>query len=201
MKILFIGDSITDFGRKYDNDDEVGAGYVHLIKASLGYGEPGKYEFINRGISGNWIAQVYARIKKDIINHKPDVLSILIGINCTWHGDAKKYFTIYDMLISEVKEALPNVKIMIMEPFALETGDALKYRDTIIEGRGPRSKKAREIAQKYNLTFVPLQEGFEELAKTEDASYWLYDGIHPTPMGHEYIKREWIKAFKKEINP
>lgn len=78
LKILFQGDSITDAGRGRDNDANVGTGYALLVKASLGFESYGKYEFYNRGISGNRIVDVYARIKSDIINLKPDVMSILI---------------------------------------------------------------------------------------------------------------------------
>ena len=92
--------------------------------AELGLDNPGEYEFINRGISGNRIVDVYARIKADIINLEPDVMSILIGINDVWHEvghkngvSAEKFFKIYSMLIEEIQEALPEIKIMILEPF------------------------------------------------------------------------------------
>ena len=82
MRILFQGDSITDVGRTRDNNDiAMGSGYPLLVKGALGLDNPGKMEFINRGISGNRIVDVYARIKRDIINLKPDVMSILIGVN------------------------------------------------------------------------------------------------------------------------
>lgn len=124
MKILFQGDSITDACRDRENDDIIGVGYPLLVKAKFGFEFPGKYEFVNKGISGNRIVDVYARIKRDIINLKPDIMSVLVGVNDVWHEvavqngvDADKYFKIYDMLISEIKDALPNIKIMIMEPF------------------------------------------------------------------------------------
>ncbi|MBQ9920892.1 MAG: lysophospholipase, partial [Clostridia bacterium] len=85
MRILFQGDSITDAGRARDNDINLGTGYPMLVKATLGFEEPGKYEFFNRGISGNRVVDLYARIKNDIINLKPDVMSILIGVNDVWH--------------------------------------------------------------------------------------------------------------------
>ena len=109
MKILFQGDSITDAGRSRENDVEIGVGYPLLVKASLGFESHGKYEFFNRGISGNRIVDVYARIKSDIINIKPDVMSLLIGVNDVWHEfavengvDAEKFYKIYDMLYNIV---------------------------------------------------------------------------------------------------
>ena len=85
MKIvLFQGDSITDAGRTKD-DTNMGRGYAALVTAALGYECPGEYEFINRGINGNRVTDLYARIKRDIINLRPDVMSILIGVNDVWH--------------------------------------------------------------------------------------------------------------------
>lgn len=203
MKILFQGDSITDAGRARDNDQNVGIGYPLLVKSELGYNCPGKYEFINRGISGNRIVDLYARIKCDIINIKPDVMSILIGVNDVWHEyssnpngvSAEKFFNVYSMLIEEVQEALPNLKIIIMEPFSLKgSGNESVWEDFDREVR-LRAKMAKKIAQKYNLPFVELQNGFDELCKMQEASYWLADGVHPTPMGNEFIKAQWLNAF------
>ena len=203
MKILFQGDSITDAGRVRDNDVNVGVGYPLLVKASLGFETPGKYEFVNRGISGNRVVDVYARIKKDIINLKPDVMSILIGVNDVWHEfsgengvDADKYFKIYDMLIEEVKDALPDIKIMIMEPFVLKASATVEKWDCFNSEVKKRAEMAKKIAQKYDLPYIALQDGFDKLSKNIDESYWLADGVHPTAMGHEYIKAEWLKAFK-----
>lgn len=81
MKILFQGGSITDGCRDRDNDKNLGMGYPFLIRAALGFEHPGRYEFINRGIGGNRVVDIYARIKQDIINLKPDVMSILVGVN------------------------------------------------------------------------------------------------------------------------
>ena len=204
MKILFQGDSITDAGRSRENFNYLGVGYPHLIKAALNFEEPEKYEFQNRGISGNRIVDLYARIKVDIINLKPDVMSILIGVNDVWHEvgespngvDADKYFKIYDMLIEEVKAALPDIKIMILEPFALKsvaTESKWSYFETEV---AKRAEKAKQLSEKHKLTFIPLQEKFNKLCEKAPANYWLGDGVHPTEAGHEFIKNEWIKAFK-----
>jgi len=203
MKILFQGDSITDAGRARDNDANVGVGYPLLVKAELGFEFPGKYEFVNRGVSGSRIVDIYARIKDYIINLEPDVMSILIGVNDVWHEfahqngvSADKYFKIYDMLIDEVKTALPDIKIMIMEPFILKgpaTEEKWESFDAEVKKRAAMAKK---ISEKYNLTYIELQNGLDKLSKNIETTYWVADGVHPTAMGHEYIKQEWIKAFK-----
>lgn len=205
MKILFQGDSITDAGRVRDNDGSVGLGYPLLVKAALGFMEPGEHTFINRGISGNRIVDVYARIRKDIINVKPDVMSILIGVNDVWHEytdspngvDPDKFYKIYDMLITEIKEALPDIKIMIMEPFTLRASANEDKWETFRTETEKRAVMARKIADEHGLTFIPLQAGLDALCEKAPSNYWLGDGVHPTPMGHEFIKREWLKAFNE----
>ena len=202
--ILFQGDSITDAGRSKENDTLMGEGYPLLVKSELGYKCPGAYTFINRGISGNRVVDLYARIKRDILNLKPDVISILIGVNDVWHElggkcdgvDAEKYFKLYCMLLEEIKTALPDTKMMILEPFVLKAEATEPEWDTFRREVFLRAEKAAEAAEKYGLAFIPLQEKFDEAEKMSPASYWLRDGVHPTSMGHELIKREWIRAFE-----
>lgn len=208
MRILFQGDSITDAGRDRTRDDIVGVGYPLLVKADLSFEEPHKYEFYNRGVSGNRIVDLYARIKADIVNVKPDVMSILIGVNDVWHEyaengpngvDAEKYFKIYSMLLDEIRELLPDTKIMILEPFTLKGSGNATYWDEFVSEVKKRAEKSRKIAEKYGLPFVPLQEKFEQMSADSPEGYWLADGVHPTPAGHELIKREWLKCFRQVI--
>lgn len=209
--ILFQGDSITDALRSRDNDQFAGNGYPTLVKAKLGYEEPGQYTFLNRGISGNRIVDLYARIKADLINLKPDVLSILIGVNDVWHEAghqngvaADKFERIYDMLLDEVREALPGVRILILEPFVLQ-GTATENtpehpsRWAYFRDETPlRAAAAKRVAEKHEAAFIPLQHLFDEACKLADPAYWLHDGVHPTAMGHELIAREWLKAFHQK---
>ncbi len=204
MRILFQGDSITDADRSRQDDARLGVGYPRLVEASLGFEEPGKYEFLNRGISGNRIVDLYARIKADIINLKPDVMSILIGVNDVWHElgenpngvDADKFFKIYSMLIEEVKAALPNIKIMILEPFVLPGCSTVEKWGDFSTEVPKRAAMAKKIAEKFDLPFIPLQKGFDELSTKAPFEYWLGDGVHPTAKGHEFIKVQWLEAFK-----
>ncbi len=202
MRILFQGDSITDTLRVREDSADMGKGYPLLVKASLGKSEPGKHEFINRGISGNRIVDIYARIKADIINLKPDYMSILVGVNDVWHEmniqngvDDEKYFKIYCMLIEEIKEALQDIKIAILEPYVLKASATEAKWDKFSTEVAKRAASAKKVAEKYGLIFVPLQAGFDKLCESAHASYWLYDGVHPTPTGHEFIKEEWMKAY------
>ena len=204
---LFQGDSITDAGRSRDNDILRGFGYPTLVSAELLLDRPGEFNFINRGISGNRVVDLYARIKKDFLNIKPDYLSILIGVNDVWHEYAaepngvsdERYRKVYDLLIEELKAELPDTKIYILEPFVLKgTGTEAHWEEFDREVR-LRAKSAKWIAEKHNLTFVPLQEQFDAMCEKCDVPYWLWDGVHPTAAGHELIARALLAEVKKDI--
>ncbi|MBO5369924.1 MAG: SGNH/GDSL hydrolase family protein [Clostridia bacterium] len=208
MKILFQGDSITDAIRSREQDEYMGSGYATMVAGELGCKYPGECEFVNRGISGNRIVDVYARIKCDIINLKPDVMSLLIGVNDVWHEtgdspngvDADKFYKVYDMLIDEIKTSLPNIKIMILEPFCLLC-DGIKDNWNYFSTEIPkRAEMAKKIAEKHNLKFVPIQQKLDDACKNAPSTYWLRDGVHPTAPGHNLIKSEWLKAFEEMQN-
>jgi len=209
--ILFQGDSITDAGRSREYYADLGKGYPHLIEAELGFENPNEYVFQNRGVSGNRVLDLYARIVRDIINIKPDYMSILIGVNDIWHGlgddpngtGTERFKKVYDILLTELKEELPETKIMILEPFVLEASATEDTESTperwskFSNGVFELAKIAKELAKKHGLKFVELQSKFDEAAKKAPNAYWLGDGVHPTAKGHELIKREWLKAFNE----
>ncbi len=209
--ILFMGDSITDCSRKRESEDFKGYGYVSMTVGELNANEPYTYTCYNRGISGNRIVDVYARMRIDLINLKPDYLSILLGVNGVWHEcnyqngvDAEKFEKVYDMLLTEIRQALPNVKIMLLETFFLpgfathdvpEVPGRLEFYTKEIP---LRQAAVARLAKKHGTEFVPLQEIFTKLEATAPGEgYWLRDGVHPTAAGHEILKQEWLKAFQK----
>ena len=171
--ILFQGDSITDCHRFRKATDKkqnsfaffkdgkllkkitaLGDGYPAMVSAELESKFPGKYKYINKGVSGDRIPDVYSRIVQDIINIKPDYMSLLVGVNDVWHElgenpngvDAEKFFKIYSMLIEEVKEALPNIKIMILEPFVLPGCSTTEKWDEFSKEVPKRAEMAKKIA-------------------------------------------------------
>ncbi|MHA9738315.1 GDSL-type esterase/lipase family protein [Robinsoniella peoriensis] len=137
--ILFQGDSITDAGRTSSSDPfyALGCGYPLLTAARLLYEKSHtQYHFLNKGISGNRIVDLYARWKEDTLNQKPDVISILIGVNDVWHEyqdhsgvDASKFENMYDLLLEETKAALPQVQLVLCEPFILPIGEVLNHTE------------------------------------------------------------------------
>ena len=201
---LFQGDSITDADRNRDDIENLGLGYPNIVASKYLSECVNEYKFINKGISGNRIVDLYARIKIDLINLKPDYLSILIGINDVWHEiqsqngvDNEKFKRILSMLIEEIKEALPDIKIIMLEPFVLKGPATEDNWDEFRTETALRSKSVKEVSEKYNLSFVSLQDKFDEATKNTETTYWLRDGVHPTPAGHGLIAKELAEEFEK----
>ena len=211
--ILFQGDSITDTGRSKEPGKEThkGWGYANMVIGELTANEPYKYVCYNRGISGNRIVDLYARIKQDMINLKPDYMSILVGVNDALHEyqhqngvSAEKFEMVYGLLIEELQKALPDLKMMILEPFVLPGNATCNNEghpgrwDFLSAEVALRAQAAKRVAEKYNLPFVPLQEMFNKAnADAPEMGYWLYDGVHPTQAGHTLIKRAWLKCYEE----
>ena len=209
MKIVFFGDSITDMC--YDRTAErntpfaYGFGYPFIVASNLFKEDPTEYEILNRGTGGNRIVDLYARIKSDVWNETPDVISILIGINDVWHEitnkngvDIQRFEKIYSMIIEETLIELPNVRIMLLEPFFLK-GSATESEYKKFDILKDYSKVVKKLSEKYNLCFVPLQNKFNEFADRFGVKEYLYDGIHPNVAGATLIADEWLKFFKKYI--
>ena len=204
-RIVFQGDSVTDVGRSRENPAYLGQGYPVMIAGDLGAQYPGPFEFINRGVGGDRIVSVYARIKADGWNLEPDVLSILIGINDVWHDltdnpngvDAVRFEKMYRILVEDTLERFPAIRIMILEPFVLK-GPATEPRWDFFSAETPlRAAAAKRVAQDYGLIFVPLQSVFDEACKAAPPTYWLSDGVHPTYSGHRLIADAWEKAARE----
>lgn len=205
MKILFQGDSITDAGRYTDvgtgvRDSSLGAGYVKLISTRLLCDSPEKnYEIINRGISGNRIVDLYARWKADCINLAPDVLTILIGVNDTWHErggqngvEVPRYERFYRELIEWTLSALPNIKIILMTPFANPVNDHIA---SFFPEVNERQAVVEKLAKEFSLPCVKLHENFEAANARAPMEYWTPDGVHPSGAGHQLIADAWLKVF------
>jgi lysophospholipase L1-like esterase len=204
---LFQGDSITDGGRSFDKDwnHVYGQGYAYLVTARVNFDYPGRdYLFFNRGISGNTINDLTARWQKDTLDIKPDVLSILIGINdvhrVIMQGDkatAEDFGDAYDRLLTQTITALPNVKLILLEPFILPVGMVSKNPDLWATEVQKRQTVVKALALKFNAIYIPLQDVFNKALQKAKADHWIWDGVHPMPAGHELIAREWMKAVKK----
>ena len=206
MNILFQGDSITDAGRIREVDVSLGSGYATMVAGELGVKYPNEYEFLNRAISGNRSVDIIGRVRKDIVLLNPDIMSMLVGVNDIWHGldfdmgvSPERFEKYYNLIIEEVKDNLPDIKLMILEPFALNCGVVSKYPEAFLNGVHKLAEISKKVAIENDAVFVPLQEKFDEMLNVAPCDYWIKDGVHPTAMGHFLIKNAWIEAFEKNF--
>ena len=208
-KIVFFGDSITDMlrDRNYPMGTvyTLGVGYPHVVATSLSRKDPVGYEIINQGISGNRVVDLYSRIKADVWNLKPDVLSVLIGVNDVWHElDGKngveldRFEKVYSMLVEDTLKVLPDVKIVLMEPFVLKGAATEAQYDQFLIVK-EYAKAVKRIAEKYGTYFLPLQKKLDEYSAKYGVEPYLGDGVHPNTAGATLIGDEWVDLFFKEI--
>ena len=209
LTVLFQGDSITDGNRTRNNDwnHVMGHGYQYIISSKLWYDFPEKgLHFFNRGISGNKVTDLAARWQKDTLDIKPDVLSILIGINdvsAYLNGNADfaaaQYERDYRLLLQQTKEALPNTQFILCEPFILPVGKIKeKWNEYTLEIQ-KRQQVVKALSEEYNTIFVGFQEAFNKALSKAEADYWIWDGVHPMPAGHELMAKEWMRQVSKKL--
>jgi lysophospholipase L1-like esterase len=206
-RLLFQGDSITDmkWGRNQsDRNHYLGHSYVYLIAARLGVDMPeAQLDVYNRGISGHKVADLKARWQKDAIEMKPDLLSILIGVNDVGRNldgvDVKTWEADYRQILSASRAANAELKIVLLDPFIVASGrlanpEAFKqWRDQVerlipVVGR---------LAKEFDAVHIKTQDIFDAASKQVSPEHWIWDGVHPLPQGHELIARNWIEAVSQ----
>jgi lysophospholipase L1-like esterase len=203
--ILFQGDSITDMGREREAADTpneqpgLGNGYAWLAAAELLVEHPDSgLKVFNRGISGNKVFQLADRWQADCLDLKPDLLSILIGVNDYWHtltghynGTVEIYERDYRALLERTRKALPKVKLVICEPFTLRCGTV---SDKWFPAFGEYRAAARRVAEAFHTTLIPFQAMFDQAVKYAPPSRWSADGVHPTSDGASLMAHEWLRT-------
>ena len=198
--IVFIGDSITDAERMSAAYKPFGAGYVHFTANALLAKYPQlNLNIINSGVSGNTIHDLKTRWQRDCISHKPDILSILIGVNDIWRriaendpsgaADLDEYDSMYRQLISQTKKEC-NSRIVIIEPFMfcddLNNPVFVELRRFV--------EKVRTIAADFNAVLVPLQKAIDERIKEVPPQSWSLDMVHPEVWAHAWISQRWLET-------
>ena len=202
--ILFQGDSITDAGRARgvndaNNPAALGKGYAWLAAAQLLLDRPDdNLKIYNRGVSGNKVFQLADRWQEDCLDLRPGVLSVLIGVNDIWHklngqydGTVEKYQTDYAALLQRTRDALPEVRLVVCEPFVLRTG---AVTDKWFPEFDAYRAAARAVAKEVGATFVPFHEMLEAASKLAPPERWAKDGVHPDPDGAALMAHAWLKA-------
>ncbi len=201
IKILFQGDSITDCNRDRANPNCLGAGYPRKVADVFSTLYPSiPVTFLNRGISGNRVIDLLERYEDDFLDLAPDVISILIGINDTWRRydsndltTVEQFKTNYELLLSKIRQDMPKTKIIIMEPFLLNTmEDRVLWREDL----NPKITVIRELARKYANAYVALDGLLQQhiVGGHSDADV-AADAVHPTDVGHGIIAAEYLRVL------
>lgn len=207
--ILFQGDSITDAGRNKGREDQIndaaalGGGYAGLAAGQLLIDRPGSgLKIYNRGISGHKVFQLADRWQKDCLDLKPNLLSILIGVNDFWHmidgkydGTVEVYEKDYFALVERTRKALPGVKLVICEPFVLRCGAVNEKWFPLFD---QYRAAARKVARSFDTIFVPFQAMFDEASKIAPPNHWAGDGVHPTGAGASLMAHNWLIAVQMQ---
>lgn len=201
--ILFQGDSVTDVDRGDASTNFLGKGYPAIAAKQLAR-EGSCDVFLNRAMAGDRAVDLLRRWQEDCLDIRPDILSLLLGVNDAWWKDdgvrmgtpVEKFEKQYDSLLSQVIEQKNDTIIIIMEPFLLPfPDDRMAWRATL----DPIVHAIRRLAKKYRAKYVPLDGLFAAAAIERGYEAVCADGVHPTPFGQELIAKEWLRAFR-ELN-
>lgn len=197
-RILFQGDSITDGGRGRNEDKNhiLGHGYAFIIAARYGAAFPElDLTFLNRGCSGDVVENLAERWQQDTIELKPDILSILVGVNDNARQVPLDTFAqAYGKLLADTVAANVNVRLVLGEPFTLPVGN---WQDDWFTVMTQRQEIVACLAEKYHAALVRYQTIFDTACAKAEPAYWIHDGVHPTCAGHQLMAEEWVRVVRE----
>ena len=203
--VLFQGDSITNAFRmpnEINDAYQMGAGYAMLVAATVRAARPAdRIRFVNRGVSGDRVVSLAARWQADCLDLRPDMVSLLVGINDTAHhvggkpgASVAEFAADYRGLLEMTRLTLPGVRLVLGEPFTLVAGGVTEdwVRDLAL-----RQAVVRQLAGEFGAMHVPFQSAFDAAVRQAPADYWIYDGIHPTAAGFGLMARLWLACVEE----
>ncbi len=199
--IVFIGDSITAAERHRQVYQPLGFGYVHFAGNFLLAKYPAlNLRIVNRGVSGDTVIDLKSRWPTDCIAHRPNVLSVLIGINDVWRRTMEpdlapnaagpdKYEVTYDQLLAQAKERC-GCRLVLMEPFLFcrDRGNEV-YRALM-----PYLEAVRRVATRHEAVLVPLQRHIDRQILEIAREKWSEDTVHPYLWARAWIAQQWFDA-------
>ncbi len=205
-KLLFIGDSITDCDRQRPiaeaEGNALGNGYVSLVNALLGASHPEyRIRVVNVGSSGNTVRELEERWQTDVLEIKPDWLSIMIGINDVWrqfdtplqtegHVNIREYENTLERLILKTRPVLKG--LILMSPFFIEPRTADPMR-AMMDDYG---NVVKTLALKHQAIFVDTQAAFNNILKTMHPMSLAWDRVHPGLTGHMVLARAFLNSIE-----
>ena len=196
MKIVFFGDSVTESGRDPKNPNDLGEGYVKFAEGKLRLLYPETHiQFLNRGVGGEGVIQLAARAAHDVIDEKPDVVVLQVGINDVWWRETsetdfrKEYSALLERLLKT------GTTVLILQPFALPVDDMGRLRPRL----NAFNKIIGEVAKANGVPVIPMDEIFSGTTIDILPTQFSTDGIHPTHRGHRYLADFVVKELKKSM--
>lgn len=211
LTILFQGDSITDGnrGRTHDPNHIMGHGYAFSIAGRVGadFASAG-HQFYNRGISGNKITDLKSRWERDALELKPDVISILVGINDISgfikstkleEEEFDQFENTYRELLQQSRQLNPGVLLVLCLPFAYPVSTVKNNWEKYHTGLVALSIRIKKLAKEFNALLIDFPAVFDKAFTKAPVEYWIWDGIHPTVPAHELMARAWIAAVSKRL--
>ena len=202
MKILFQGDSVTDAGRDRTNYHDMGEGYPKYASAMIRDCYPKcEFEFVNLGISGNRTGDLVARLESDFIEIRPDIVSIMIGVNDVWHHyDFEREETTDEEFERNMRTILDAIqtrttaKILMLQPLLLDVENKRHMREELVR----KQAIFKRLADEYAVAYVATDE-LLRAETAEEPTYYAADGVHPTPDGACYIAERYLAAISPVI--
>ena len=206
--VLFIGDSITDCGRR-GAAAPLGEGYVKMFCEMMTLREPRKaarVRVINKGIGGDNVLGLQGRWTDDVLRHKPDWLSVKIGIN-DLHGALRDpangispqvYEAAYDDILTRTKAKLPKCRMLLIDPFYLSVEKSRNsFRRTVLDTMPAYISVVHKMSRRYRTRLVKTHELFGGLLKDHEADEFCGEPVHPYRSGHLAIAEWAYKALSK----
>ncbi|MFD9502737.1 SGNH/GDSL hydrolase family protein [Streptomyces sp. NPDC060035] len=194
--VLFQGDSITDAGRLSDPGYPLGRGYAQMAAELVRSAWPDSdITFINRGISGDGVSDLRARWREDAVDLKPDVVSVLIGVNDTWRrydsGDVtslRSYEDDYRTILTQIREG-SDTRLILVEPFLVPVAaEQWAWREDL----DPRIQAVRRLSEEFDAALLAADGLLNQAARTAGGAERIAgDGVHPTPLGHAVLAEAW----------
>jgi lysophospholipase L1-like esterase len=203
QKLLFIGDSITDCGRR-DAAAPLGDGYVRMTCEMIVAGWPERaISFINKGIGGHKVTDLAARWHDDVIYHQPDRLTVMIGINDlhSFLGGApdgvspERFAEAYAQIL-ERTAAQVGCPVILMSPFYISQDPAAgSFRAKVLEVMPQYLEIVERLSRRFGARLVPLHDIFQRQLKWRDAETFCPEPVHPNHTGHMVIAQALLAAM------
>lgn len=207
--VMFTGDSITDCER-LATENTLGFGYPLRVAGEWALRHPDRaVNWLNSGVAGDKVSDLEARWRSDVLDARPDVVSVLVGMNDVgWHTydpdghvvPAADFAASYHRLLAPLAET--GADLILIEPFLLPISGTIEVGDTHVgveireEWRAdldPKIQVVRKLAREYGAQLLCADGMFAGLAATSEPEDWAADAVHPTPAGHAALAEAWLR--------